>query len=262
MTIRDIVERLRRNEGFAGSYDLVRDYIRSRARHDESAWEQAYDLIIRLPKSRAVDFIRLLSHGDPPIEISARVRCFVREAASPRKSSSRISREGQTREDNEWMRQVLQKEIEDHDIHRQFNGVADLGLMLEHLRDGRLSDRNRAMVALASHRKIPTRTISAFLGVGKAFVRKYRDRFNSSGVTGLFVPQSRSNRKIDNEGLRKAVFSLLHEPPSNHGINRTSWTMPLMCKVLKTNGHEIGSALISKMIKAAGYKWRKAKIVT
>ena len=59
----------------------------------------------------------------------------------------------------------------------------------------------------------------------------------------------------------ETTVSLLHEPPSNHGINRTSWTMPLMCQVLKNNGHEIGPALVSKMIRAAGYKWRKAKVL-
>jgi hypothetical protein len=70
------------------------------------AREQAYDLIIRLPKSRALDFIGLLSHGEPPIGMSARVRPFVREAACPRKSSARLNRERQNRADIEWMRQV------------------------------------------------------------------------------------------------------------------------------------------------------------
>jgi transposase len=36
MTIRDIVEQLRRDEGFSGSYDSVRNYIRNRARDDEA----------------------------------------------------------------------------------------------------------------------------------------------------------------------------------------------------------------------------------
>ena len=30
---------------------------------------------------------------------------------------------------------------------------------------------------------------------------------------------------------------------------------------LKENGRQIGTAVIAKMIKAAGYKWRKARIV-
>ena len=261
MTIRDIVEHLRRDEGFAGSYDSVRNYIRNRERDDESAWERAYDLIIGLPKSRAIDFIRLLSHGDTPIGISARVRPFVREAACPCKSSVRLTREKRSSADIEWMRQVLQKEVGDDDLYREFADVSDLGIILRHLRNGRLLDRNRAMVVLASRRKTPIRTICAFLGVSKGFVRKYRDKFDSNGPAGLFASQSKSNRKIDNERLRNAVFSLLHEPPSNHGINRTTWTMPLMCRVLKNDGHEIGPALVAKMIRGAGYKWRKAKVV-
>ena len=117
------------------------------------------------------------------------------------------------------------------------------------------------MVILASRRKIPSRTICAFLGVGKAFVRKYRDMFDSKGAELVFAPQTKSNRKIDNEDLRRAVFSLLHEPPANHNINRTSWTMALLCRVLKEKGTHVGTALVAKMIKAAGYKWRNAKIV-
>src|SRR5450631_471958 len=117
------------------------------------------------------------------------------------------------------------------------------------------------MVALASRRNIPNRTISEFLGVGKAFVRNYRNKFESEGTPRLFAPQTKSNRKIDNEDLRRAVFSLLHEPPSSHGINRTSWTMALLRRVLKENGTHVGTALVAKMIKAVGYKWRNAKIV-
>jgi transposase len=252
--IQDIVERLRRSEGFAGSYDSVRNYIRHRARDDESAWEQAYGLVVQLPKARALDFIRLLSRGDPPILTSARLRPFVREAACPRKPQTRPNRERQRLADVEWMRRVLQKEVTDDVLHRELDDLPDLCVLLKHLRNGRLLDRNRAMVALASHRRIPRQTICAFLGVGKAFVRKYLNKFDTSGAETMFAPQSRSTRMIDNEDLRNAVFSLLHEPPTNHGINRTSWTMPLLSQVLKKNGRQIGPALISKMIKAAGYK--------
>jgi hypothetical protein len=37
--------------------------------------------------------------------------------------------------------------------------------------------------------------------------------------------------------------------------------MPLLCQVLKKNGTQIGPATVSMMIKAAGYKWRNAKVV-
>src|SRR5260370_11816684 len=37
--------------------------------------------------------------------------------------------------------------------------------------------------------------------------------------------------------------------------------MALLRQVLKENGIQIGTALVARMVKAAGYKWRKAKIV-
>ena len=191
--------------------------------------------------------------------MSASLRPFVREAARPRKRAIRVVR--QRLADTEWMRRVLQKEINDDTLHHEFHDIPDIDVLLKHLRDGRLMNRNRAMVILANHHNVPCRTICAFLGVGKVFVRKCRKKFDSGGADALFAPQIKSNRKIDNEKLGSAIFSLLHEPPANHGINRTSWTMPLLCQVLKKNGTQIGPALVSKIIKAAGYKLRKAKVV-
>ena len=83
MTIQDIVEHLRREEGFAGSYDFVWNYIHRRAHDDENSWERAYDLIIHLPKPRALDLIRRLSRGYLPAYASAQLRSFIREAACP-----------------------------------------------------------------------------------------------------------------------------------------------------------------------------------
>ena len=138
----------------------------------------------------------------------------------------------------EWMRRLLQKELNEDDLNSDLSDIPGFSTLLAHLHNGRLADRNRAMVALASRKNIPNRTISEFLGVSKAFVRNYRNKFESEGVPRLFAPQTKSNRKIDNEDLRKAIFSLLHEPPTNHGINRTSWTMALLRRVLKENGEQ------------------------
>jgi transposase len=261
LTIRDIVHHLSREEGFDGSYDTVRNYIRRRERDEESPWTLAYDLIVCLPRPRALDFIQCLARGQPPAFASAQLRSFIREAACPQMLSARSSRERQRLLHVEWMRRLLQNELNKDDLNYDLSDVPGFLTLLLQLHNGRLVDRNRAMVALASRRNIPNRTISEFLGVGKAFVRKYRQKFESEGVPCLFAPQIKTNRKIDNENLRKAIFSLLHEPPSNHGINRTSWTMELLRRVLNKNGTQIGTVLIARIIKAAGYRWRKAKIV-
>jgi transposase len=256
-----IVDRLRSEEGFEGSYDSVRNYIRHRAQAEEMTWERVYGLIILLPQTRALDVIRLLSRDDPSVLMSARLRSFVREAGYPPKPSIRADCERQRLADTEWMRRVLQKKISDGALQQEFGEVPKLDALLKQLHHGRLLNRKRALVVLASHRKVSTPTICAFLGVGKRFVRTCRSKFAVGCIDTLFAPQTKSNRKMDNPKFRTPVFSLLHEPPANHGINRTSWTMPLLSRVLKRNGTQIGPAVISKMIKAAGYKWRKAKVV-
>jgi hypothetical protein len=48
--------------------------------------------------------------------------------------------------DIEWMRQVLQKEVNDDALHRKFVDLPELRVLLKYLRNGRLRDRNRAMV--------------------------------------------------------------------------------------------------------------------
>jgi len=108
MTIQDIVQHLRREEGFAGSYDSVRNYIHRRAHDDENAWGRAYDLIIHLPKPRALDLIRRLSRGRPPAFASAQLRSFIRETSCPRMPPARSGRKGQRLLHIEWMRRVPQ----------------------------------------------------------------------------------------------------------------------------------------------------------
>jgi transposase len=161
----------------------------------------------------------------------------------------------------DWMRSVLQKQIPLGALEHQLGGMPELGELLRRLYEGRLSERNRSMVILADRRGLTCSVTCSFLGIDRHTYRKYLMTFDHAGASALFAPQTKSNRKIDNEDLRRAVFSLLHEPPSSHGINRTSWTMALLRRVLKENGTHVGTALVAKMIKAAGYKWRNAKIV-
>ena len=61
--------------------------------------------------------------------------------------------------------------------------------------------------------------------------------------------------------LKDAIFALLHEPPSAHGLNRTSWIMPELSRVLADQGHPAGLHTIRAIVKAAGYRWRKARVV-
>ena len=58
-----------------------------------------------------------------------------------------------------------------------------------------------------------------------------------------------------------AVFSILHSPPSEFDINRTSWIMPDVHRIMAQKGLPIGKSYISQIIRNAGFQVRKAKVV-
>lgn len=159
------------------------------------------------------------------------------------------------------MRAVLQKEIDADSLRREVGDVPDFGDLLYHLYNRRLSDRNRSMVILASRRGFSGRMISAFLSISTQSCYKYLRAFKHGGAAALFERKKYSNRKHDDEALKKAVFSLLHEPPSNYDINRTTWIMHDLRRVLREKGQPACPDIIRTITKAAGYRWRKARIV-
>src|ERR1035437_835508 len=148
ISIRDIVHLLRREQGFSGSYDSVRNYVRHLTREDETAWERAYNLIIWLPKPRAIDFVRLLSRGNPSVLASVQIQSFVRDASCPDKHTSHPNREKRRLIDIEWMRRVLQNDLDQDTLHRQLGGISELPALLRRIHTGRLSDRHRSLAAL------------------------------------------------------------------------------------------------------------------
>jgi transposase len=161
----------------------------------------------------------------------------------------------------EWMLAILQKKIRGEVLHNEIGYLPDFALLTRHLHDGRLSDRNRSLVILASHRGIASGRICAFLDISKKTYQSYLHIFQSGGAAALFARRTSSSRKFDNEVIKNAVFSTLHEPPGNYGINRASWKMGDLCQVLGEMGQPVCPQVIRKITKAAGYRWRKARVV-
>jgi transposase len=161
----------------------------------------------------------------------------------------------------EWMRSVLQRDISLDALRGEVGNVPDIETLLQRLYDGRLSDRNRSMIVLANRRGLSNHIVCSFLGVSKNMHRNCLRTFEDRGGTALLARQIRSTRKFDDETVKQAVFRLLHEPPSNYGINRTTWVMSDLTRVLRESGHPACRQVICKITKAAGYRWRKARIV-
>ena len=81
--VQDIVRLLRQEDGFTGSYDSVRNYIRHVTHPDDAAWERAYNTIIQLPKLRAIEFIKILSRDNSPALTFPKSNCSLRRHHAP-----------------------------------------------------------------------------------------------------------------------------------------------------------------------------------
>jgi transposase len=262
ISIKAIYEHIRDQEGFRGSYQSVTDYARLRAPDTKCILEYAYDLLVSLEKSRAIDFLFLLSRTDPPVVSTQCAERFFRSAGRVVSVTPEPDKHEQARQAAfEWLRAVLQKDITPNTLRRDVGDVPDLGALLNRLYDGRLSDRNRAMTVLADRHGLSGGMVCSFLGINNKTRRRYLRAFETGGQAALFERKTNSTRKFDNEEVKQEVFRLLHEPPSNYGINRTTWIMPDLARVLRETGHPACPDVIRKITKTAGYRWRKARVV-
>jgi transposase len=228
-----------------------------RTREDPFAevWDsELLPLLKNAPSLQATSLLTELQHCHPDRYPKRLLRTLQRRVASWR------TVHGIERNAFEWMLAVLQRKIEHETLLREIGELPDLVLLLRRLYDGRLSDRNRSMVVLAGRRGLRSSVVCAFLGIARGTHRRYLGAYERGGFAMLFAPQTRS-RKFDNDVLKKAVFGTLHEPPSSYGINRTSWKFSDLCRILREKEQPAGPQVVRKIVRAAGYNWRKARVV-
>jgi transposase len=121
--------------------------------------------------------------------------------------------------------------------------------------------RDRAITVLAYEQGFSNNQIAVCLGLDRKTSRRYLRAYLEGGMEQLLAPERRGARKAEQEDLKEAVFRLLHEPPKDHGINRTSWIMRDLRKVLADQGFAACAQIVSQIIRDAGWKWRNARIV-
>lgn len=161
----------------------------------------------------------------------------------PRTSRSDLER----RRWQEWIYELERGELPDDQLSKSLDG---------------LSVRNRKLVvaALARQHGFSKSAIADHLGLGRGTVRKRLAAYDADGVDGLLGRKPRP-MKVDDVVFTKALFSLLHEPPSLSGYNRTTWRTVDLRETLASRGHVVGTDIIRQAIKKAGFKWRSAKLV-
>ena len=98
---------------------------------------------------------------------------------------------------------------------------------------------------------------AAYLACSTSYVQRWAGRFYAEGVAGLVGRHQGSRAKVPKESIKNAIFALLHSPPSQHNINRASWRLADICQCLPEQGISVSRMTISRIVRAAGYTWRK-----
>jgi transposase len=165
----------------------------------------------------------------------------------------------------QWMQIILRGKASIKDIGielKDFLNIEEVTMLLNVAANGSLRNRNRSVVVLAYFKNIDIPTIARFLMVSRPTVVNCISRFCKYNSKEFFSSKIRGEiKKYDNPKYKDALFDILHSPPNDYGINRTSWTMPNLHNVMRQKNLPISVDSIRKIIRNAGYRFRKAKKV-
>jgi transposase len=165
-------------------------------------------------------------------------------------------------EPSRWMLRILQNAYSFSEIKSELGEINELKSLLQFATFGKFSERNMALSILACSKGIPIPAISQFLLISPKSIYRYFKLFKSDSFNiKAFAKPSKRPLKSSNQVNKDAVFSLLHHPPKEFEINRTSWKLMHLKYCLEKQGIHLSKNTISKIIKNAGYTWKKAKTV-
>ena len=164
----------------------------------------------------------------------------------------------------DWLLCLLQGKVNEAQL-KQIPAISlqdeDLALFLHCIRCRGIRSRNRAVVILANMNNIPIPIICKTLKLKQKTVCRYIQRYKDVGAKKLFNYERDIVKKADRKEYKDALFSILHEPPSLYGINRTRWEMADIKGVMYQKGFKISLLNIRQILRNAGYKFRKARKV-
>ena len=138
---------------------------------------------------------------------------------------------------------------------------SDLRVVTQQLLSIRVLDRRRAMVLLTHWLGVRQSWLCSRIGLSPTTWRRCLRVYAEGGVDALFARRQSPTRKADNEELRKLLFDTLHRPPGEFGINRTTWKVADLGRILAQRGQPASEDVVREIIKSSGYRWRKARIV-
>ncbi len=106
-----------------------------------------------------------------------------------------------------------------------------------------------------------SKAIANCINIEKKTVNHYIENYNQVGIYELFNLSKRIIKRTDNSMYKEEFFKILHSPPSQFGLNRTSWKLDDLKKTMNEKGFPVSIPLIRKILKNDGYTIKKARKV-
>jgi transposase len=162
-----------------------------------------------------------------------------------------------------WLRKLLQGKFTVESLIRDLSLVIpedDIKKLYDCVLSMPLRYRNRALCVLAVFKEIPRSIISIHMFVSYATINSCIKSYEKHGVDAIVSDRKNLVLKHENPEYVDKLFSILHSPPRSHGFIRTSWRIEDLKSAMELAGMPIAKTGISKIIKNAGYSYRKAKI--
>jgi transposase len=121
--------------------------------------------------------------------------------------------------------------------------------------------RRRALVITFHMLGIPRALIAEFSMFSQHAVRALVRHFQKDGAREVLVRPSNRIKKAERQDVRDRLFAIMHAPPIEYDVNRTTWTIKLLQRALANEGIRIGHNTIGTMIRNEGYNFRKTRQV-
>ena len=160
------------------------------------------------------------------------------------------------------MHKLLQGNFDYIELESQLQGKLnqnDLSLLITCILGKSLRYRNRAIAVISHFLDIPNCNIAKFLFISSRTINSYIQQYNTVGAKGLLDFSRKNVKKFEEQKYKDELFRILHAPPSSYDINRTTWRMGDLHRLMDEKGYPIALGNIRRIIRYAGYRFHKAR---
>ncbi len=151
-------------------------------------------------------------------------------------------------------------------IHRRIKTITveDRAILLRWKSSNKNNEWKRAVVLLGSYEKRNVHEMAAQVEHSVRTVMRWIDYYKEYRLVGIIPKPKGINDAIIERTKKKQenLIKLLHEPPSLHGLNRTSWRLEDLSQIFKkVYGESIAVTTISAHLEKMGFGFRKSREV-